>query len=341
MRTDDARGGSGFGRRMNTLRGWRHLAACCAVLAVVLTGCGGSSSQGGGNSAKGKTIQVVFYTESIPYFQEQLKGLQAEAQLLGVNLKVSSANFDAGQEVGLMENAITQHPDGIILAPIDREALVPVTNKAQAAGIPVVLVGDNFGNDGQNAMLTFVGLDTKQYGIMKAGFVAKALNGKGQVVVIHGPSGLDYVEEQKVGYQYTFIDYPNIQVVEGPYGNLASDVGLASLENVLTRYPHPNAVYFDNDDLAIGGLRALQERGIDPSSVVTVSSDGAPAAIADVQNGTLTGTVATRPYATGVKAIQVITDYLSTHQAPAKLVNIPPVLVTKQSLASLKPEDYR
>jgi ABC-type sugar transport system substrate-binding protein len=341
MRIDDARGGAGFGRSMNTLHGWRHFAAYCAVLALVLTGCGGSSTQGGGNSAKGKTIQVVFYTEAIPYFQEQLKGLQAEAQVLGVNLKVSSANFDAAQEASLMENAITQHPDGIILAPIDREALVPVSKKAEAAGIPVVLVGDNFGNDGQDAMLTFVGLDTKQYGIMKADFIAKRLNGKGQVIVIHGPRGLDYVEAQRVGYDYSFNDYPNIQVVEGPYGNFASEVGLASLENVLSRYPQPNAVYFDNDDLAIGGLRALQERGIAPSSVVTISSDGAPAAIADVQSGTLTGTVATRPYATGVKALQVITDYLSTHQAPAKLVNVQPVLVTKESLASLKPEDYR
>jgi ABC-type sugar transport system substrate-binding protein len=310
---------------------------------MVIAACGGgnTSSSVGGGSAKGKTIQVVFYTEAIPYFQEMLKGLQTSANNLGVNLKVTSANFDAGQEITLMENAITQHPDGIILAPIDREALVPVARKAKDAGIPVVLVGDNFGNDGQSSMLTFVGLDTKQYGIIKATFIAKGINGKGQVVSIHGPRGLDYVEAQRVGYQDVFINYPAIQVVEGPYGNFASDVGLASLENVLSSNPHPSAVYFDNDDLAVGGIRALQERGLDPSSVVTVSSDGSPAAISAVKAGTLAMTVATRPYATGDKAVKVLGDYISSKTAPAKLVNVPPVTLTKDSLGTLKPEAYR
>jgi ABC-type sugar transport system substrate-binding protein len=299
--------------------------AAAVVIAATLASTAGGSSKVTASPLKGKTFHFVVYTLSIPYFQEMVAGLRKQAKALGINLKVSAANFDAAQEASLTETAITQRPDGIILAPIDRQALVPVALKAKAAGIPVVLVGDNFGATDQRAMLTFVGLETKQYGVIKGRFVARGIGGKGKVIVIHGPRGLDYVEAQKVGYNDVFINYPGIKVIEGPYGNFSSEVGLKSLENVLSRTPHPSAVYFDNDDLAIGGVRALKERNISPRSVVTVASDGGPAAIAAVRRGNLTMTVATRPYATGISAIKTLNNYLRTHKAPPKLVKVPPV----------------
>jgi ABC-type sugar transport system substrate-binding protein len=320
------------------------LVACLAaavLIAATLASTAGGTPKAPSSPLKGKTFHFVVYTLAIPYFQEMVAGLKKQAKAMGINLKVSAANFDAAQEASLMESAITQRPDAIILAPIDRQALVPQALKAKAAGIPVVLVGDNFGATDQNAMLTFVGLETKQYGVTKSKFIAKGIGGKGKVVVIHGPRGLDYVEAQKVGYNDVFINYPGIKVIEGPYGNFSSEVGLKSLENVLTRTSHPSAVYFDNDDLAIGGLRALKERNISPSSVVTVASDGGPAAIAAVRRGELTMTVATRPYATGISAIKTLANYLRTHKAPPKLVKVPPVVLTKESLKKLKPAAYR
>jgi ABC-type sugar transport system substrate-binding protein len=316
-----------------------NLVACLAaavLIAATLASTAGGTSKAAASPLKGKTFHFVVYTLAIPYFQEMVVGLKKQAKTLGITLKVSAANFDAAQEASLMESAITQQADGIILAPIDRQALVPQALKARAAGIPVVLVADNFGVTDQNKMLTFIGLETKQYGVIKAKFIAKGIGGKGQVIVIHGPRGLDYVEAQKVGYNDVFFNYPGIKVIEGPYGNFSSEVGLKSLENVLTRNPRPSAVYFDNDDLAIGGIRALKDK-----SVVTVASDGGPAAIAAVRRGDLTMTVATRPYATGVAAVKTLANYLRTRKAPPKLVKVPPVVLTKESLKRLKLADYR
>jgi ABC-type sugar transport system substrate-binding protein len=267
-------------------------------------------------------------------------GLKAQAKKLGCELKVSAANFDAAQEANLVQTAVTQKADAIVLAPIDRSALIPAASKATAAGIPVVLVGDDFSAAGQKQMLTYVGVPEPYYGAMKAKFIVSHLPGhKGTVVVIHGPRGLDYVEGQKAGYNGVFSKKSGIDVVEGPYGNFSSEVGLSSLQNVLTRTQDPKAVYFDNDDLALGGLQAL--KAANKSGVITIGSDGAPAAIAAVRKGTMTATVATRPYATGQKSLDVLKAYFATHKAPPKIVRVLPALITKQTLKKLKPSDYR
>jgi ABC-type sugar transport system substrate-binding protein len=326
-------------------------AALVATIALALGACGSSSSETSSGSSdtsstpapsdakESPTFNVVFYTEAIPYFQVLRQGLEAQAKEMGANIKLTAANFDAAQESGLVDTAITQQPDAIILAPIDAKALIQAGKKATDAGIPVVLVGDNFAPEGQDAMLSYVGDEMKSYGAQKAEFIAKQIGGKGEVIVIHGPRGLDYVEGQTLGYKEVFAKYPGIKVVEGPYGNFSSEVGLKSLENVLTRNPNPAAVYFDNDDLAMGGISALKARGL--KDVVTVGSDGGPAAVEAVRKGSLTMTLATRPYATGVEAIKLLVAYLDTKQAPEKLVKVPAAEVTQESLKTLQPDDYR
>jgi ABC-type sugar transport system substrate-binding protein len=324
----------------------KRVALICVLASLAIVAVSASAAVGARGKATApaaqKTVYFVTYTLAIPYFQEMAAGLKKQAKALGFKLVVSAANFDAAQEGNLVQTAITRQADAIVLAPIDRQALVPAATQAKAAGIPVVLVGDNFSAESQNEMVTFVGLETKQYGAIKAKFIMSRLtSGQGTVIVIHGPRGLDYVEAQKVGYHPIFFDYPKVKVVEGPYGNFSSEVGLKALENVLTRVPKPSAVYFDNDDLAIGGIQALKARNISPSAVVTIGSDGGPAAIAAVRKGDITATVATRPYATGVRALQVLKKYFADGKAPPKLTKVPSVLVTQETLKHLKPADYR
>lgn len=314
----------------------------CVLLAVFI-GIAASTATGARSTiGQQKTIYFVTYTMTIPFFQNLAAGIKAEGKRHGFKVVVSAANFDAAQEATLVQTAITQRADAIALAPIDRQALVPAAAQAKAAGIPVVLVGDDFGAESQDKKLTLVGQNIQDYGRMKARFIAKRLpGGKGTVIVIHGPRGLDLVEAQKVGYQQVFYEYPGIKVIEGPYGNLSSEVGLKAMQNMLTRVPHPDAVFFDNDDLAIGGIQALRSAGVSAQEVITIGGDGSPAAIAAIRKGTLTASLASRPYAQGVKTVQVLKTYFATRKAPPKLVKVPAVILTKDNLRTLRPSAYR
>lgn len=328
------------GRGKGTVRrkpAWRGIAAAAAVV-LAITGCGGSQSSSG-SSAPVK-IAVVFYTKSIPYYQDMLRGFQDKAKELNVQLDVTYANFSVTDEVGLVENATTRRPQGMIVAPMDRQALVPPIRSAKAAGIPVITVGDNLSADGLSSELTYVGQSYKELGALKAQYLVDRLHGQGQVLVVHGPRGLDYVEAQKEGYTEVFAKNPGIEVVEGPYGNLSSDVGLQTTENMLTTHPHPAAIFYDNDDLAIGGVQALKERNIDKSTVIMIASDGSKAAVDAVKNGALDMDVSVRPYATGLLSLQTMYDHIVKKVTPPNPVPVKMLEITKANVNSLKQLDY-
>ena len=309
-----------------------------AVLVLVAVGCGGGQSSTGTSKM---TISIVFYTKSIPYYQDMLRGFQDEATKLGdVNLDFTYANFSVTDELNLVENAITRQPKALIVAPMDREALIPVIRKAKAAGIPVLTVGDDLGEDGRDAELAYVGQSYQQLGQLKAQYLVDKLHGQGEVLVVHGPRGLDYVESQKTGYQQVFAANPGIHVVEGPYGNFSSDVGLKSTEDLLTTHPHPAAIWFDNDDLAIGGIQALKERQIPKSQVIMIASDGSSAAIDAVKAGNLDMDVSVRPYSTGVIALQTLHDYLTKGTVPHNPTPVVMLQIDASNVNNLKQLDY-
>ncbi|MHB8688344.1 MAG: sugar ABC transporter substrate-binding protein [Candidatus Dormibacteraceae bacterium] len=316
---------------------WSGLALGTLSAADLLAACGGSSTATSGHYK----IAIVFYTKSIPYYQDMLRGFQDEAAKLGdVDIDFTYANFSVTDEVNLVENAITRQPKALIIAPMDREALVPVIRKAKAAGMPVITVGDDLGEDGRDAELAYVGQSYQALGELKAQYLVDKLHGQGQVLVVHGPRGLDYVESQKTGYEQVFGANPGIQVVEGPYGNFSSDVGLKSTEDLLTTHPHPAAIWFDNDDLAIGGIQAIKERQIPKAQVIMIASDGSAAAVAAVKAGDLDVDVSVRPYSTGVIALQTLHDYLSKGTIPHNPTPVVMLQIDSSNVNNLKQLDY-
>ncbi|HEY2598084.1 MAG TPA: sugar ABC transporter substrate-binding protein [Candidatus Dormibacteraeota bacterium] len=316
---------------------WSGLALGTLSAADILAACGGTSTTPPGSYK----IAIVFYTKSIPYYQDMLNGFQDTEKKLGdVVLDVTYANFSVTDELKLVENAITRQPKALIVAPMDREALIPVIRKAKAAGIPVITVGDDLGEDGRDAELAYIGQSYQQLGQVKAQYLVDKLGGKGQVLVVHGPRGLDYVEAQKAGYQQVFAANPGIQVIEGPYGNFSSDVGLKSTEDLLTIHPNPNAIFFDNDDLALGGVQGIKERHITKSTLLMISSDGAKAAVDAVKAGDLDLVVSIRPYTTGVTALNTIHDYLTKGTVPHNPTVVEMLQITKDNVNNLKQLDY-
>jgi ABC-type sugar transport system substrate-binding protein len=307
------------------------LALCVVVLAV--SACGGSSksstSSGTSGSAGPKTIAVNMYSREIPYFVQVLKGLQTEGQKLGWKINPTFGNNDPTLQVNQLQTAIPTHPDAMVVIPIDEHALVPAYQQAKSAGITVVSVGDNIAKSAYSTQLTFVGDNYTDLGRTKAQLIVNQLHGKGTVGWIHGIRGLNFSEQQRIGGTAVFKSNPGITLVDGPYGGaFSSDAGLTATQNLLSRNPNLNAIYFDNDDLALGGIQALKGRGINPSKVFIVGTDGGPVALAAVKKGTLNATYSLCGYAQGVRTIDVLNQYFSHKTQPPNPLYMQPLEFT-------------
>ncbi|MGI8557836.1 MAG: sugar ABC transporter substrate-binding protein [Solirubrobacteraceae bacterium] len=308
---------------------------------IALAACGSSSSSSTSSSGspsastgKLKSVGVAMYARDNPFFTEVVSGIQYEAKRKGINLDITWAENDPTQEVTNIQNLITRQPDGLIVSPIDPNALIPPIQRAKGANIPVVLVTDDLAKSGQQFQLTSMSSDYTNTGRIKAQFIANALHGSGQVGVIHLIRGLAFTQEQWTGAKQVFARYPNIKIAGEIYaGGAASTNGLNAAENLLTAHPGITAFYVDNDPLALGVIQAVQQSHVG-HLIVIVGADGTPSAIAELKKHTLALTIDFCGFNEGVRAIDALYDFktrrtVDTVKPPQ--IELTPANIAKQS----------
>lgn len=329
--------------------------ALTLVVVLALAACGGSSSSSetsgagsGSNSSsssspssssakKLKNIAVQMYARDNPFFAEIVSGINYQAKKDGVEVTVQYAENNPVQEVNEIETAIGRHPEGMIVSPIDEHAIVPPVRKAHEAGIPTVIITDSLAPEGNESIIGYVGSQYEDTGRMKAEYIAKQLHGKGEVGVVHLIRGLDFTEDQWKGAEEVFAKYPGIKVVGQLYaGGASSDLGLNDAENLLTAHPNLSALYVDNDPLAIGVIKAVEQRHIEPGKIVIVGGDGTPEGLEAIQAGKMNMTVNFCGFAQGVLALESLQNYVEKNEKPTK--HSPQIEITKSNVSKyLKP----
>jgi ABC-type sugar transport system substrate-binding protein len=302
------------------------VAVALAVVALVGAGCGddddgGSGNGGGGESAGGekKVIAASLYSRDVPYYQAIGDGLKEQAEEYGWVLKLVYSKPDPSAQIDAIDTLLTQQPDGLVMVPIDANGLIPAANSAQQQDVPVVALGDELAD--RSAQTAYVGGDFVQYGRDKADWIAKELGGKGTVGVIHGIRGITFTEDQFEGAKEAFAEHPGIKVVDGPYaGGFSADLGLTAAQNLLTANPDLDAIYFDNDDLALGGIRAARDRDIAPEDILIVGTDGLTAGKEAVKAGDLDYTLDQCAVDQGREAIRTLKKVFDDEEVPEEII---------------------
>lgn len=315
-------------------------AVVCGALALGVAACGSSGSSSGSSSSSSggkqlKNVAVSMYARDNPFFAEVVSGIRYEAKRAGVNVDVTYAENDPSQQVNQIQNLITRHPDGLVVSPIDQNALVPPVQQAHTAGIPVVTVTDNIAQSGQSSLLAYLGNDYTDTGVKKAQFIVNQLHGKGTVGVIHLIRGLAFTEEQWSGAKTVFQKNPGIKIVGELYaGGASRDLGLKDAQNLLTANPGLSALYVDNDDLALGALQAVAQRHIPMNKIVVVGANGTPDALSSIKAGKLDLTVNFCGFNQGVRAIDALKHYVQSGAKPTGAS--PQEVITAANIASMQ-----
>ena len=258
-----------------------------------------STSEGGGESRK---VYLNAYAKEIQYFRDWHEGATAEAEKLGWTVESEYGNLTPEQQVQQVQNQIVKQPDVMIITPMDEKSLEPVLREARNQDIKVVTVGATVSDE--SLVDSFVARENYDLGVEKAKFVIEELGGKGKVGIIHGIRGLTFSEEQKKGYADTLKD-SGLEVVDGPFaGGFSSDLGLDTTQNMLTKNGDLDAIIYDNDDLALGGIQAAKERKISMDDILIIGTDGGEAALKVVEQGDLDMTISLCGYKEGISAVQ-------------------------------------
>jgi len=206
-------------------------------------------------------VQMV---EEAKYKASQYKDLVKE-------LIIVEANEDISKQISDIEDLITKKVDAIIITALSPKALVPVIDKAMAAGIVVVDFDNLIYTDNITAHII---VDQKEFGRVQGDWLVKRLNGKGEIICFNGVKGTAISAERFEGAESVFDKYPGIKIVQTVYAEWDYAKAKRAMETLLAAYPKIDGIWSQGGAMSEGIIETYLERGMEPPPVTGEDGNG-------------------------------------------------------------------
>ena len=253
---------------MPTARRSVSLALLAGLAVMILSGCGPSEERGEAGGEAGKpTIALIMKSLANEFFATMAEGAEAHhaANADQYDLVVNGIRneSDLSQQVALVEQMIARGADAIVIAPADSRALVPVLQKAEAAGLVVV----NIDNKLDSATLAeaglqvpFVGPDNRKGARMVGEALAEQLRRGDEVAILEGIPTAFNAQQRRSGFEEAMRE-AGIEVVDVQSGEWEQGKANTVAAAMLREHPGLDALLCSNDNMALGAAAAVRQAG--------------------------------------------------------------------------------
>lgn len=245
----------------------------------------------------------------------------------GVKSTWQSAEGSLEKQVSIIENFINQGVSAILIDPIDKNAVIPVIQKATAAGIPVITMGNKV-EAGSNYSTLYPDYDNMS---MVARALGKSLGGKGEVALLVGSRGNSVSDTREKGFVETLKkEFPDIKVVGiEPTGWDAAKATNAA-QTWLTTYPDLKAIGCISDSLCLAADSVASSMG---TQLLYGGYDGDAEMKPLIDDGKMVMDVLTGAYRVGYWNIAVAARLANGEKLPQDLY-MPTYFVTSDATAA-------
>lgn len=317
----------------------RRIAVAVALSGVLALGaCSSSGGKKGDEKAskaatgQGPRIKIAMVTHSAPgdtFWDTVQKGAQAASAKDNVQF-LYSADPDGGKQATLVQNAIDQHVDGIVVTLAKPDALQAVVAKAVAAKIPVITINSGAEDSAKFGALAHFGQDESVAG-EAAGEQLNKAGLKKAVCIIHeqGNVGLEArcagaKKTFKGSMQNLFVQGSNIpQVKSAITAKLQADKSIDGLLGL-------------NAQISLTAVDAAKSAN---SSAKVATFDMNKDLVAAIKDGRILFAVDQQPYLQGYEAIDAVALYRSNGDilGGGKPVLTGPAIVDKTNADAIAP----
>ena len=289
---------------------------------LIITTC----NQNKQTNQKTKTIGVSLLTRGHIFYRDLEEGLKSEADKNGYDLIITSAEWDLGKQISQVEDFISRKVDAIIVCPVDSKGIGSGIVEANKAGIPV-FTADIAAEEGK--VVSHIASDNVQGGKLAGEYLAKLLNGKGNVAIINQPA-ITSVLDRVAGFKEAINKYPGITIVADVNGQGVRDRSLQVTADVLQANPKLTGIFGINDDSALGALDAVNQFNRKGVSIIGYDATS-PAVDAILKDTPLKADVVQYPKKIGIKTIDVIRENFNNITVPEN-VPVEVGIVDKEAL---------
>ncbi len=294
-------------------------------------------------------VLLSLITESNDYQQEQASAAAAAAQRIGINLRTIFADGDAIMQSQQLLRAVqskTERPDAILFEPVGT-GLAVVANAAVSAGIAWVIMNrevDYLAGLGKlnKAPCFEVSVDHLEVGRIQGRQIAALLPSGGTVLYIQGPANQDAARLRAAGFGETKPANVQLRMMKGHWTEASGYEAVTSWLRLSTSHQASiAAVLAQNDDMAIGARRALQETttGDERSRLLSLpflGCDGLPkSGQAYLAKGLLHATVLTP--ALTAQALEILERAIHSGRRPQQRTLVSPTSLPSLEVLSKRP----
>ncbi|OOF58126.1 ribose ABC transporter substrate-binding protein RbsB [Rodentibacter genomosp. 2] len=278
-----------------------------ALTSALLLGLGLSAT-----ASAQDTLALAVSTLDNPFFVTLKDGAQQKADELGYKLVVLDSQNDPAKELANVEDLTVRGAKVLLINPTDSEAVGNAVAIANRNNIPVITLdrGATKGN-----VMSHIASDNVAGGKMAGDFIAQKLGNGAKVIQLEGIAGTSAARERGEGFKQA-IEAHKFNVLASQPADFDRTKGLNVTENLLASKAEVQAIFAQNDEMALGALRAVNAAN---KKVLIVGFDGTDDGIKAVKSGKLAATIAQQPDLIGSLGVITADKILKGEKVDAKI----------------------
>jgi ribose transport system substrate-binding protein len=284
-------------------------------------------------------IKVGYCTPSLnaPFYVVLSGYVKKYAETYGMQFAAADGQDDIIRQITSMEDLIATGVNVLILNPLDHKALVPAVNAAVKSGIPVFILDSYI--DPAAQYITSIQANNQGNGELVGEWAVKKFGrAKVKAALISGSQGNPIGREKRLGFIRGFSEAQlvtkgsaDLTIVSQGWGNWTNNGGLKAMEDILVANPDINLLVAENDAMAIGALKAINEAG-KSANITVVGFDGQKEAYELIRQGKFGATALNSPKELARLVVEAVVKYLNGEKQIDKVIFTRAVLITKDNV---------
>lgn len=287
----------------------------------------------------GEAKEIVYSIPglSAPIWTAASEGFKAKAKEYGWQAEILDPNDNLETQISQIENALTRGVGGVVITPIDGDAVSTLMEDCRKAGVPVIAIDRQVTGNSLATVEADNFLVGKQLGEM---YLRTLGDGQGKVLIVGGPLSSSATVNRTEGFKAAIEGMANVSIVAESATEMDSEVVLAAATNYLQANPDINCIMSCTDYILPAVMTALKENGKlfpigQPGHVNVYSVDGDGYGLTQVVTGGIDATYGLDPFAWAASAVEALNTHYNGGTVNKNIL-IAGNIVTKESFDALK-----
>lgn len=281
------------------------------IVAMLLVGCSADSA----DETEGTYIAVISKGFQHQFWQAVKAGAEKAAEDYDVTITFEGPETEAqvDKQVEMVQAALDKNPAALCLAALDTQALIPLLERAQEEGIPVV--GFDSGVDSDIPVST-AATDNLAAAALAADKMAELIGDAGQVaVIVHDQTSRTGIDRRDGFVNQMEANHPNIEIVDIQYGGGDHLKSTDLAKAIIQAHPDLKGFFGANEGSIIGVLNAVSESD-KVGDIVVIGYDSGQQQMDAIRAGDEAGAITQDPIGIGYKCVEAAVKALNGEDLP-------------------------